>query len=199
MNLSSKLAIITAILLAGGIFSQGCTAKRSIYSYSAPCEEVEQKPVVAVLMFQNLSAWDGADKIIETLFTSELIKEGYTVVEPADIKKMYLAAKASDKETATTRIIDLLAAQFDVKYFITGSVVNYGYIKNRKKAVPLVSFNVRMLDWNKEIVWKAYMENKGTDSEIAFTLGEIRTPDRLAGLNIRRLVSKFCFSKLHRS
>lgn len=199
MNLSSKLLLPTAIFLTAFLFLTGCALNKSVYRYTAPCGEIEHKPVVAVLLFQNLSAWEGADKIIETLFTSELIKEGYVVIEQANINKMYIAAKTRDKETAITAVIDLLAAQFDVKYFITGSVINYGYITKGKKTVPLVAFNVRMLDWNKEIVWKAYVENKGSESEIVFTLGEIRTLDRLASLNIERMVSQFCFSKLHRS
>jgi hypothetical protein len=146
-------------------------------------------------MFYNNSSWEGAADIIETLFVSTLINKRYSVVEPANVNKIYVASKAKDIRTAITRVIDPLSAQYKAQYFITGSVQGYGFQKNGKRRIPFVSLNVRMLDRKKDIVWKAYLETKGTDSELAFTVGEIRTPDRLAGLNIRKLVSKLCLSK----
>lgn len=194
MKLWIKIAAVLLIIISGFLL-QGCLFQRPKTVYEATCEDASRKPVFAVLMFNNLSSWERADSIIETLFVSALVKRGYPVIEPANIKKIYITSRASNKATAVTRVINPLAALYRVKYFITGSVLKYGFIKKGKKNVPFVSFNVKILNRDKKTVWKAYVEKKGTDYTLTFSLGEIRTPDLLAGLNIKYLVSQLCWSK----
>lgn len=148
-----KLLFITFLLFS--VFGCGHSYNRFFVGWP---EGIQRMKSVAVMPFENLTAFPNAGEIVSELFTSELYSSGkFKVLESEQIKRVL-----DEKGIELPKVIDRSFAQeigsvLGVDGVFIGSVSEYWYrvrMEETREEEPAVGFNVRLIDTKTgAVVW----------------------------------------------
>lgn len=140
-----KLLFITFLIF----FVFGCGHSYNRFFVGWP-EGISRMKSVAVMPFENLTAFPNAGEIVSELFTSELYSSGkFNVLESEQIKRIL-----DEKGIEFPKVIDRSFTQeigsvLGVDGVFFGSVSEYWYrvrMEETREEEPAVGFNVRLVD-----------------------------------------------------
>ncbi len=147
------------VLLISLLFYAGCGHSYNRFFVGWP-EGISRMKSVAVMPFENLTAFPNAGEIVSELFTSELYSSGkFKVLESEQIKRML-----DEKGIEFPKVIDRSFAQeignvLGVDGVFIGSVSEYWYrirMEETREEEPAVGFNVRLVDTKTgAVIWAA--------------------------------------------
>lgn len=145
-----------AWLLAGCTGEQG-VARDWVRSPAA----VRADLTVAVLPFENLTAYPNAGQAVAELLSTELYVRGiFRVLEASELRRR-LAARSLDQDAIARTAAPELAAALGVDAVLTGSVSEFGY-QHGLKEEPTVGINLRLISLGEaDVVWAASHADAG--------------------------------------
>lgn len=149
--------MIRKIMLIVLFFISGCGHSYNRFFIGWP-DSIKRMKIVAVLPFENLTAFPNAGDIVAELFTAELYSTGrFKVLDKEQIKRAL-----EEKGIELPGVIDRTFAQevgsvLGVDGVFIGSVSEYWYrvrIEETREEEPAVGFNVRLVDTKTgAVVW----------------------------------------------
>ncbi len=140
------------------------------------------RPRVALLPLENLTAKAEAGEAMTRIFFTELARTGAVeMVEPgsvdAAIDGLHIRATGSLSSEQFRSVGDMLGA----RYAFVGSVLESGKISTPDGEVPVVGVTLRMVETKSaRVVWAAMRFRSGDDKETVFGWGRVRSGERLA-------------------
>jgi len=183
-----KLTITILSLILLGIFA--CGPKPEVYNISN--NNAKSFKTLAILPFSNYSGQEDAGKQLSNAFLIELLKKpNLHIIEPGQVDQFMRQERIRSAEQIDIRTANLLRDSLAIDYILIGAVNEYDYITSGDRQVPLVGFNVRILDANSGgIIWAANHSRKGDDSELLFSWGLTTSLTKLAQKSVRDVVSR---------
>jgi hypothetical protein len=149
----------------------------------------ESQSLIAVLALKNTTNSLGAGEICRNLLISQLVQQGFKVLEPANADRIYIEQGIKLQGEATEEILKILDQRYGVKIVLVGAVDRFEMEKGEKGLFPSIEIRLRALDIEtKGIIWKATWQGKGNDYSLAFDLGLVRTLDKLAAYAAQELL-----------
>jgi len=150
------IALLPWLLLGGCTGEQG-VARDWVHSPAA----VRADLTVAVLPFENLSAYPNAGQVVAELLSTELYARGlFRVLEASELRGR-LAARKLDPDTIARTAAAEVAAALGVDAVLTGSVSEFGY-QHGLKEEPTVGINLRLITLDDaDVVWAASHADAG--------------------------------------
>lgn len=150
---------VLAIALAGA----GCAAP--VRLYVNPQADLTHYERIAVLPFGNLSQQPFAGERVTQSFMTELIIAGhYQLVEPADFVTVLtrMGVEPDQSGNLDAKKLAEAADTLHVTGIIRGAVNEYGYQRMGQDDVPVVGFNVEMVDAaTGDVVWRVSINRHG--------------------------------------
>ena len=185
-----KFSRLAASLIIVGIAIIACGPKPEVF-YSDKNNAAAFK-TIAILPFSNYSGKEDAGKQISNAFLIELLKKPKLhIVEPGQVDQIMRQERIRSSEQIDLKTANLLRDSLAIDYILIGAVNEYDYISSGDKQVPLVGFNVRLLDATTgRIIWAANHSRKGDDHEILFSWGLTTSLTKLAQNSVRDVVGK---------
>jgi TolB-like protein len=147
---------------------------------------------IAVLPFDNLTSQDQVSaKVTELFQTLMTIRHTFRLAEASQVQEALHRHRIRSAVLLSEAQMDTLAAELNIQYIISGSVLEYTETDNAYLGkVPQVSFNSRMIDCRtKQTVWTGVSNDSGDRKEILFGIGVTRSADELARQMIESLVN----------
>lgn len=159
-RVSRRAALAIALLpwlLLGGCAGEQGVARDWVHSPAA----VRADLTVAVLPFENLTAYPNAGQVVAELLSTELYVRGlFRVLEAGEVRRR-LAARKLDQENIAQIAAAEVAAALGVDAVLTGSVSEFGY-QHGLKEEPTVGINLRLITLDDaDVVWAASHANAG--------------------------------------
>lgn len=148
--------LLPLLLLAGCAGEQG-VARDWVRSSEAVRADLQ----VAVLPFENLTAYPNAGQVVAQLLTTELYARGlFRVMEAGELRSRLSARKLNEENMPHTAAAELAAA-LGVDAVLTGSVSEFGY-QHGLKEEPIVGINLRLVSVREgDVVWAASHADAG--------------------------------------
>jgi TolB-like protein len=180
--------ILSLILL--GILIVACGSKPEVYNISK--NDIKYYKTIAILPFSNYSGEEDAGKQLSNAFLIELLKKpNLYIIEPGQVDQFMRQERIRSAEQIDIKTANLLRDSLAIDYILIGAVNEYSYIASGDRQIPLVGFNVRLLDANSGgIIWAANHSRKGDDSEFLFNWGLTTSLTKLAQKSVRDVVSR---------
>ena len=182
-------AKIISILLIVGILYSACGPKPNVYKES---NNKKSKKTIAILPFSNYSGKEDAGKQLSNAFLIELLKRSnLNVIEPGQVDQFMRQERIRSAEQIDLNAANLIRDSLAVDFILIGAVNEYDYVSSGDRQIPLVGFNVRLLDSNSgKIIWAANHSRKGDDGELLFNWGLTTSLTKLAQNSVHDVVSK---------
>jgi len=159
--------------------------------YSAPngyCPE--KKCTVAVVPFFNSSDRKNAGEIISLHFVKELLKEGFNVIEPGDVRQKLLTMRVTMNDGLSMSDAYFLSNALGADLIFTGRVLEYRDVEDATRP-PMVDFSTQVFyAKEKRVIWSSKSFNKGDDGVIMFDIGRVNTANRLATYMTKNVIEK---------
>ncbi len=163
--------------LACGLALASCAAPRP--------ERVELKGIDRALVFpfENLSTDqpNDAGKRMTVIFAAALSRmTGIEVVEPGEVERFVEEERIRGVDNLNRDVLRTMASRFRLQMVVVGVVDEFGYVQLGEQ-VPVVGLTIRVIDARSgRLVWSTTLSREGTDGEIVFQIGKIRSVSRLA-------------------
>jgi hypothetical protein len=159
----------------------------------APARTAESEPPlsrVAVVAFDNVSAYDRAGDVASNILLSELVAHGFTVVEPGFVNEVLIDERARSKGAIDLGTLEALRARAEIDLLVTGVVERFEPARG-EEGVPELSVGARVLDAAAGRLVLAFdEEHSGRDAQTILGMGRHHSLGRLAGDVVRRFVER---------
>lgn len=179
LSVLSRIRVLTllgALLLATG----GCAAGNRLYVNSEADQSFFRK--VAVVPFANVSGNALAAPRVTRAFVTEMtIAELYEVIEPEQVREELVKAGAELDATGHYASDKLKAAvaKLGAQGYIVGTVTDYAVQRHGEDEVPVLGFDVQLVDVATEkVAWRVTVVGKGK-GRIPVVGGGLRTLGQL--------------------
>jgi hypothetical protein len=161
MSRASMRLIVAAMAL---LALAGCTAA-PVRLYLNPQADLTHYDKVAVVPFTNLTPQPLAADRVSRVFVTELILAGrYKVIEPAEFGGMLyrMGIEPSVQTGYDAASLARAADSLHVTGIIRGSVNEYDFQRIGQDEVPVLSFDVEMVDAaTSDVVWRVSISRRG--------------------------------------
>jgi TolB-like protein len=159
------------------------------FSTYAPYKEIESTYKVAIMPFQNTSAFRNGGMIAMYMFLTEFFKSNnFIPVEYGGVRKSIIDNIIRFKGELDHKNIQRISESLDVDLILVGTVEDYSDGKKTSRP-PEVSITARLIDSPKNsIIWFNYSRMNGKDDIIVLDWREIRSVDKVAHTIVSRLV-----------
>lgn len=145
---------------------------------------------VAVLPLEDLSGVAGAGERLTRVVYTQMAADGRWVVEePGETDGALAEARVRSTAVMTREQSVQLAEVLQVRWLLTGTLIEYGSVRTPDGDVPAVGLALRLLDGRTgRVVWADQRYRSGEDRETIFAWGRITDPSRLASNTVTELV-----------
>jgi hypothetical protein len=128
--------------------------------------------------------------IHEALMVEILTMARVGVVDPGIVRGAMREARIWSADLLERSQMEALGSLLDVKFFLVGSIHEFGTFERERGEVPVVSLHLRLINGETgEIVWAAVHTEEGDDRESVFGLGRVDSVDRMAEIVVQNAVS----------
>jgi TolB-like protein len=139
---------------------------------------------MAILPFDNLSATQGASKVMENLVLIEFLRSSAVkVVDPGEVSAALSKERIRLASNISKESIRALGAGLGVRFLMMGIVHQFevqGSVGGAGGQTPAVGLALRIVDAGTgEIVWAGTAARRGNDREIVFGIGKIHSLNAL--------------------
>lgn len=157
--------------------------------YSAPNGYCPEKGCrVAVVPFYNSSERKNAGDIMALHFVKELLRYGFNVIEPGDVRQRLLNIRVIMNDGLSISDAYFLSNALDADLIFTGRVLEYRDLE--AAGVPQIDFSTQVFyGKEKKVIWSSKSYNRGDDGVIMFDIGRLNTANRLATYMTRNVIS----------
>lgn len=154
---------------------------------------IENRKKVAVVDFDNASAYHRAGAIATNQLVSYLVNEGYNVIEPGLINELMINNQVNYRGEIDLNIIKRLYKDYSVDLVITGTVEEFKTIPPTAALLsPEVEISMRFIDPQTQRIIDMYNKRIAGDAgELFFKLGKIRSAEKVSNNVIHAVVKKF--------
>jgi polysaccharide biosynthesis protein PelC len=181
MTLSGSLRFGATLALGAFLLSTcGCAAGNRIFVNSEADQSFFRK--VAVLPFANVSGNALAAPRVTRAFVTEMtIAELYDVIEPELVREelVKLGAEMDATGRYPTDKVKAVVAKLGAQGYIQGTVTDYSVQRHGDDEVPVLGFDVQMVDLATEkVAWRVTVVGKGK-GRVPVVGGGLRTLGQL--------------------
>lgn len=157
-RIATAVPLLACVLALAGCGTQQGTARDWVRAPDAVPDGLE----VALLPFENLTAYPGAGQVVADLLATELLARGtFRVMEASELRRRLAVRDLDREDTAGTTPAAEIAAAIGVDAVLTGSVSEFGY-QHGLKEEPTVGINLRLVRAaGGDVVWAASHADAG--------------------------------------
>jgi TolB-like protein len=147
---------------------------------------------LAVVTFDNVSDTMHAGDAVSTMLISELLHEGFAVVEPGMVNALFLKHRRVWRGGIDYPNLAQLTEAFGVDFVVTGDVETFRTARNTTDAIgPSLSIGARVLSAPDGRLLMSFDDYRtGGDSEKLFQIGRYHSLGRLVRHTVQELVRK---------
>lgn len=165
------------MVIAAALASPGCAAP--VRLYVNPQADMTHYERIAVLPFGNLSQQVFAGERVTRMFTTELIMaDRYRIVEPADFVALLsrMGVEPDQSGGLDPKKLAEAADSLHATGIIRGAVSEYGFQRMGQDDVPVLAFDVELLDAaTGDVVWRVSISRRGKGRLPLFGSGGTRS------------------------
>jgi len=165
------------MVIAAALASPGCAAP--VRLYVNPQADMTHYERIAVLPFGNLSQQVFAGERVTRMFTTELIMaDRYRIVEPADFVTLLsrMGVEPDQSGGLDPKKLAEAADSLHATGIIRGAVSEYGFQRMGQDDVPVLAFDVELLDAaTGDVVWRVSISRRGKGRLPLFGSGGTRS------------------------
>lgn len=167
--------------------------------YSAPNGYCPEKGCrVAVVPFYNTSDRKNAGEIMSLHFVKELLRAGFNVIEPGDVRERLLSMRVIMNDGLSISDAYFLSNALNADLIITGRVFEYRDVE--ATGTPKIDFSMQVFyGKEKKVIWSSKSYNRGDDGVLVFDIGRLNTANRLATYMAQNVVSSLIKENLEGS
>ena len=145
---------------------------------------------VAVLPLEDLSGQAGAgERLTRVVYTQLAGDARWRVEEPGETDGALAEARVRSTAVMTREQSVQLAEVLQVRWLLTGTVIEYGVVRSPDGDLPSVGLALRLLDGRTgRVVWADQRFRSGEDRETVFAWGRITDISQLASTTAGELV-----------
>ena len=114
-----------------------------------------------------------------------------TVIEPAELRRVLVQARARNAAFLTQDILQILRSDLGIKAIISGTVYSLEEEAYGVNGVePQIELSAKMIDTSSgNTVWSALQKREGSDSISAYEIGKVRSVGALTGDAVANMLS----------
>lgn len=143
---------------------------------------------VAVVPFYNSSERKNAGDIMALHFVKELLRYGFSVIEPGDVRQRLLNIRVIMNDGLSISDAYFLSNALEADLIFTGRVLEYRDLE--ATGVPQIDFSTQVFyAKEKKVIWSSKSYNRGDDGVLMFDIGRLNTANRLATYMTKNVIS----------